>query len=241
MEGFIYKYENKINHKIYIGQTTDLSNRKTSHRYKAKFVKSKFYNAVRKYGWSNFNFDIVARVEADTLEKVTELLDTLEVKYIAQYDSFKHGYNSTAGGHCYRGKEVSEEFREYCRHRTYSEETRKKMSEAAHNRKVSDETRRKLSESAKKRKFGIIYREQATEKRNAAIRKAKSKPILQLDMDGNVIQEFPRLGEAVTYIRENLCPQYTKSGIWQSLDRYLKGKSKQDNFYGFDWRLKAVV
>lgn len=66
MIGYIYKYENIINHKVYIGQTTDIINRKSSHRYKAQFVKSKFYNAVRKYGWDSFKFDIIAQVEADT-------------------------------------------------------------------------------------------------------------------------------------------------------------------------------
>lgn len=81
------------------------------------------------------------------------MLDPLEIRYIQQYDSFSNGYNSTAGGHCYRGKTVTEEFREYCRNRTYSEETRKKMSIAASNRVVSDETREKLRQRAMERNF----------------------------------------------------------------------------------------
>lgn len=240
MVGFIYKYENKINHKVYIGQTTDLVNRKSSHRYKAAFVKSKFYNAVRKYGWENFDFDILAQVEEDTTEKVTEVLDSLEEKFITDYDSFNNGYNSTAGGHCYRGKEVSEEFREYCRNRTYSEETRRKMSIAAKNKIVSEETRKKLSENAKRQNFGA-YRVLNADKISAGVRKALSKPVLQIDKNGNVVNEFPTEKDAVNFVHKFLATDRTKAGIARGMNRHCLGYTKKRFYYGFEWKFKSIV
>lgn len=228
-----------INHKVYIGQTTDLVNRRASHRYKSTFEKNKFYNAVRKYGWEAFDFSVIAQLEANTLDELTDMLDSLEIKYIEQYNSFKKGYNSTAGGHCYRGKEVSEEFREYCRNRTYSAETRKKMGIAAKNRKVSAETRKKCSENAKRRNFGS-YRELTTEKRNAGIRKALAKPILQIDREGNIINEFSSMKEAAKYIVDNIAKNRKKSGIEHGIHRHCHNLTKSDFYYGFKWEFKAM-
>lgn len=238
MIGYIYKYENRINHKVYIGQTTDLVNRKASHKYRSTFEKTKFYNAVRKYGWDNFDYDIIAQMEADTPEEITILLDAAEEKYIEQYDSFYHGYNSTTGGHSCRGIEVSEEFREYCRNRTYSEETRKKMSNAAKNRIVSEETKQKHREAALQNNF-TAYREQTKDKRNAAIKAAKSKAVLQIDKEGNIVNEFPSENDAVDFIRTFLAPDKTYWGILNGIHRHCNGKIKKRYYYGFEWKFRA--
>lgn len=240
MVGFIYKYENKLNHKVYIGQTTDLVNRKASHRYKSTFIVNKFYNAVRKYDWDSFDFDILAQVEEDTLENITNTLDALEEQFIEKYDSFNHGYNSTAGGHSYRGKIVSEEFREYCRNRVYSDETRKKMSDGRKGIIVSEETRKKLSENAKRRNFAA-YRELTTEKRNAGIREALAKPVLQIDKDGNIVKEFPTEKEAIKFVKTFLAPDKTESGIMKGILRHCKGYTKKRFYYGFEWKFKPIV
>ena len=240
MIGFIYKYENKLNHKVYIGQTTDLVNRKSSHRYKAAFEKNKFYNAVRKYGWDNFEFDVVAQIEENTIESLANALDNLEVEFINRYDSFYNGYNSTSGGHCYRGKAVSNEFREYCRNRTYTEETRRKMSIAAHNRVVSEKTRKKLSDNAYKNNLAS-YRKKTTEKRNAGIRRALAKSVLQIDKTGIVVNEFPTEGEAVKFIKTFLAPNTTEAGISNGVHRHCTGKTKKRYYYGFEWKFKTDV
>lgn len=242
MTGYIYIYTNTVNNKVYIGQTTDIVNRKSSHRYKVHNNKenNKFYNAVKKYGWKSFTFNILTTVESENLKDLTIFLDAIEVFYIWKYNSFKNGYNSTAGGHCYRGKEVSEEFREYCRNRVYSEETRKKMSEAAKKKIVSEETRQKCRENALKRNFSA-YREITTEKRNASIRKAKAKPILQIDNIGNIVNEFPIAKEAALYVKTYLAPDKTLYGIENGIRRYCKKKIKKDFYYGFKWEFKANV
>ena len=240
MTGYIYKYENKINHKVYIGQTVDLYARKASHVNKAKTVKSKFYNAVRKYGWDNFEYAVIAHVEAEDIKELSSLLDSLEEQYIEQYDSYVHGYNATTGGHSCREKQMPKEYIEYCKNRTYSDETRRKMSEAAKNRIVSEETRQKHRENAIKRDFAA-YRDITTEKRNAAIRKAHAKQVVQLDSNGNVVSEFSSIGDAVTYIIVNYASDKKLMGIWHGLYRHLNNKTKKRLYYGFEWKLKPIV
>ena len=91
----IYKATNKINGKIYIGQTcSSIKIRIGEHRRASKLKKenSKFYNAIRKYGINNFVFELVEKC------KTKEELNNKEVFYISLYDSYKLGYNSTLGG-----------------------------------------------------------------------------------------------------------------------------------------------
>ena len=42
MTGYIYKFTNKINGKVYIGQTYNLQTRLNSHKSKALKIKTKF-------------------------------------------------------------------------------------------------------------------------------------------------------------------------------------------------------
>ena len=66
----IYKVTNKVNGKIYIGQTVrTLEQRKWQHLDAAKNgCKTHFYNAIRKYGEDNFVFEIID--EASSLEEL---------------------------------------------------------------------------------------------------------------------------------------------------------------------------
>lgn len=93
---YIYCYKNKINGKLYIGKTNNISKRKSSHRRRA-FKENKFtpfYNALKKYGESNFEFTIL---DYFWLESVIFELETF---YINAYKSNKKkfGYNVTDGG-----------------------------------------------------------------------------------------------------------------------------------------------
>ena len=79
------------NGKRYIGKSVDIQNRFT--RYKRRSCKSqpKIYNAITKYGWSNFKTEILKECEEAQLNE-------LEKFYIAEYDSINNGYNCTIGG-----------------------------------------------------------------------------------------------------------------------------------------------
>lgn len=92
----IYKVENKINGKIYIGKTIkSLTIRKNAHKQEAKRLSPYyFHQAIRKYGFENFEWTILQF--SFNLEK----LNALEKFYINLYESNnrKKGYNLTEGG-----------------------------------------------------------------------------------------------------------------------------------------------
>lgn len=97
----IYKYENKINHKCYIGQSIDIERRQYNHKSsvyndKANDYNSQFHQAVRKYGFDNFNYEIIAILSPEEYSK--ELLDQMEKFFIKYYNSYTNGYNATPGG-----------------------------------------------------------------------------------------------------------------------------------------------
>ena len=90
--GYIYKIKNKIDNKIYIGQTTqDLERRWKGHRKNnsnCRYLKSAF----KKYGVENFDFQLVC-ITFDNQ------LDDMEIKYIEQYNCLvPNGYNIRLGG-----------------------------------------------------------------------------------------------------------------------------------------------
>jgi group I intron endonuclease len=83
----IYKHTNKINGKSYIGITKgELKRRwrKNGDGYKLNRV---FYKAIKKYGWENFDHEVLELVE-DYKEALLK-----ESKYIEFYNSVKNGYN----------------------------------------------------------------------------------------------------------------------------------------------------
>ena len=97
----IYKYQNKINGHIYIGQSINLEQRKCSHK-NAAFNENacdyncQFHQAVRKYGWDNFDYEVIAEITPE--EYSQSLLNELEKFFIKYYNSFENGYNATEGG-----------------------------------------------------------------------------------------------------------------------------------------------
>ena len=93
--GYIYKIENQINHKVYIGQTIKSLNKRFS-QHKNNYTKPYFsqihlYRAFKKYGIENFSFEKIEQVN-------DEDLDEREKYWIAYYNSYENGYNSTLGG-----------------------------------------------------------------------------------------------------------------------------------------------
>lgn len=88
----IYKFTNKINGKVYIGQSVNIERRYYDH-LKRDDSKNYFHRAIKKYGKDNFLFEILE-------EYSEENLNDREKYYIAKYNNNnrKLGYNSTSGG-----------------------------------------------------------------------------------------------------------------------------------------------
>ncbi len=129
----VYIHKNKINGKVYIG----ITGRKPEQRwlngngYKYNLY---FNNAIRKYGWNNFEHIIVA----ENLSR--EQAETMEIELIQKYQSANHskGYNIQLGG-SYAGK--------------HSDETKQKISSSHIGMRHTEETKKKLSDAFKGRKL----------------------------------------------------------------------------------------
>lgn len=96
MIGYIYKVTNKINGKIYIGQTIQsVKDRWYRHCGKSGISKAElnthFKRAILKYGKENFTIETIEVCDS------TKLNDR-EKFYISYYNSYINGYNSTIGG-----------------------------------------------------------------------------------------------------------------------------------------------
>lgn len=90
----IYMATNKINGKMYIGQTImSLTKRRQAHYDAAKRgSKTHFHKAIRKYGRDVFEWTILETASS------RKRLSDLETKYINEYNSIKKGYNEAEGG-----------------------------------------------------------------------------------------------------------------------------------------------
>lgn len=113
--GIIYKIENIINNKVYIGQTTDKNGFNGRYCCNGKGIERVYnyhnnrknrdinYNshllcAIEKYGFNSFIVDEIFDVALSPNE-----LNDKEIFYIKQFDSFHNGYNGTPGGTCDTG------------------------------------------------------------------------------------------------------------------------------------------
>lgn len=98
MPNIIYKISNNVNDKVYIGQTIDLKKRWQNHKHDSKRLNQTIYYAMRKYGVENFKIEIIHECNNE------DELDEMEVKFIAEHNSYKNGYNMNIGGNVLRGK-----------------------------------------------------------------------------------------------------------------------------------------
>lgn len=140
--GNIYKFENKINGKIYIGQSREIKRRYDRH-VNCKKPKYELEKAIKKYGIENFNYTILETFTSEILEEVNKWMDDKEDYYISFYNSVApNGYNLLSSRH----------------HPQFSDITKKRISEACsgekngfYGKKHSEETKEKMRQSAAKR------------------------------------------------------------------------------------------
>ena len=92
----IYKVTNKINGKVYIGQSVDIGKRWRQHMTAKDDIY--FHKAIQKYGVENFQWEIIEKCKKKDL-------DERESYWIEYYDSYNKGYNCTKGGEGVSGGE----------------------------------------------------------------------------------------------------------------------------------------
>lgn len=93
----IYKITNTISGMSYIGQAANIATRIYQHLHSSISEKAKDYDyplhkAIRKYGVDSFVLEILEECSG-------EALNDREMHWVAFYDTFKNGYNQTAGGY----------------------------------------------------------------------------------------------------------------------------------------------
>lgn len=131
MSAGIYKITNKINGKIYIGQSLNIEKRFNNHRNKSQNVHLK--NAFDKYGLDNFLFEPIFVLDSSlTEEQMHFIMDEKEKEFIYFYESIdpEKGYNKKEGGS--RGKLSEESIQKIKEKRAqqvivHSEETKRKI------------------------------------------------------------------------------------------------------------------
>lgn len=150
----VYQHINKTNGKIYIGITMQNPKQRWGNNgcnYKSSPY---FYSAIQKYGWDNFEHNILFQ----ELNKEEACLKEQEL--IKRYNSMDKdfGYNSTSGGETFiLNEETKQKISQALMGNQNgvghpcSEEKKKKISEAQKGRQFTEEHRKKLSEAAKNR------------------------------------------------------------------------------------------
>lgn len=123
----IYKIENLINHKVYIGQSCNIEKRKEIHFIALErncHQNEYLQRSYNKYGIENFSHEIIE-------ECSEELLSEREIYWINYYDSYNNGYNLTEGGYGIRGYH-------------HNKDTRVRMSKSQKDRVRTDEEIEKI-------------------------------------------------------------------------------------------------
>ena len=193
--GYIYMIKNKLNGKIYIGQTIrkNIYDRWRQHKTcKKDTIGNYLYNAYMKYGIDNFEYKIICICFDDDCNKFEE-------NYIKKYNSsYPNGYNLKSGGN---NNKMSEEVKlllkekgkgriSHNKGKNISDEQKEKLRNAAlnwhSNNKilVKEETKKKISESLKK-----FYIE--NKKNNS-----RSIEVQQYDLNNNYIKTYNSINEA---------------------------------------------
>lgn len=138
----IYMHKNKINGKKYIGITKQKCEERWRHDGTGYKSQIKFWRAIQKYGWDNFEHIILYN---NLTEKEAS---ELEIKLIKKYDCINNGYNISYGGST----------------TNHSPETLEKMRQSMLGKKHTQETKDKISNSKNDIKIqvkcittGIIY------------------------------------------------------------------------------------
>lgn len=142
----VYCHKNKINGKSYIGITKLWPPTLRWHGGSGYASQSKFYNAIKKYGWDGFEHIIIAT-------KLTEFeAKNFEILLIQKMDCISNGYNISRGGDSGNCIEYTPEMRKAISTRTkgknnprygvkLAQETKNKISQSLAGRKIPEYTR----------------------------------------------------------------------------------------------------
>ena len=168
----IYKATSKTTQKVYIGlTTTSLEERKRHHKETYENKNYHFYYAIRLYGWDDFEWEVIE----DNINDIN-LLQKREQYWISYYNSYENGYNSTRGGEGNLRRDDELILKLFIEGKT----TQEICNITGYNR------------STIYKSFNINNISEENNKRNnEQIKLRCSMPVLQYDLEGNFIKEWP--------------------------------------------------
>ena len=223
----IYKFENKINHKIYIGQANNLLNRYKRHKNNINDLSHQevFYRALRKYGWDNFDYEILEEFPPEEYNQ--DNLNKLEIFYIQKYNSLNpNGYNMTKGGH-YSSEELKQPVKQYDLKGNFIKEY-ESISEAARENNITITSI--IACCLGKNTHGCGFQWRYSKDNILKLQDIYNKcpmhntSILQYDIKGHFVKKYKDLEEIYQLTNFN------KTNICQAL------KHKINIAYNFQWR-----
>lgn len=138
--------------RVYVGQTvgstrSDLMRRKSCHLSEARNGKdTAFYRAIRKYGSESFIWSILEIVPIDNL-------NSAEVRWIEELNSYHDGFNSTLGGDGVKGLKFTQEQLKY----RNKPEVKKRHLKSMNRLKQQSGFREKKAKTLAKTRESIIY------------------------------------------------------------------------------------
>lgn len=217
----IYKIQNLINNKIYIGQSIDIETRWAKHKCAADNFA--IHKALRKYGIENFHFSIVE--ECSALE-----LDDKEKYWIAFYNSFKQGYNMTEGGSNQVGQSKAIAINQYSLDGTYIQSFQS-IIDADRILKISSSDIVQVCKGKRSHAGGYLWRysSEVPAKENIVPLEDinyKIRPVSQYTLQGKLLRTYNSITEAAEI--NNFKP----STICQNCSKRLK------TAYGYIWAYK---
>lgn len=175
-EWLVYAHINKINGKIYVGITSQSPQLRWGLNGNGYKTSPKFWKAIKKYGWDNFEHEIVAE---HLIEDEAKNFEKALIKY-GNLQNDQYGYNMTIGGDGVVGMKVSDE-------------TKEKLRQAYYNMPI--ESKEKLIAAAKARKGTKLPEQQKENIRQSCMGKGV-KAIAQYDRNGVFIKQWDSITEA---------------------------------------------
>lgn len=210
-------HTNMINNKKYIGITKKPPKKRWGCKgYGYKKSQPVFWNAIQKYGWDNFEHEILFNnlSQKEAQEKEVEFIAKYKTN-CRRYDSPEYGYNMTDGGEGVSGnfptietrQKMSIAQRNRVENETKEEKERRRLrmigeSNPFYGNTHTKETKDKIGEKARARyrdktKHPMYNKKQSEESKRKNFNSQKNKsPVIQFDMKGNFIAEYEGIIEA---------------------------------------------
>lgn len=202
----VYVHTNKINGKMYVGQTRQRPDKRWMNGLGYKLC-TLFWKAIKKYGWDNFEHEIIA--SNLTLEEANHF-EELIIRHLHTTDP-EYGYNLRSGG---ENNYLSEETKKKIGGTNSGENNgmygKKGVLCCNFGRPCSDETKAKISEANKGRLAGAknpMYGKHPSEESRkkmseahiglqAGLKSPHIKSVLQFSINGTFIRQWDYITEA---------------------------------------------